>query len=432
MTEEPKRYVITEFRATNFMKLSAVSIRPDRSVVRITGRNEQGKTSVLNGLWVALAGAAVAGPVPIRQGEEEAEIRVNLGAIGYPSGGEDLKVRRTFKMKDDGRVTTSVTVEGKQGRLQSPQAVLDALVGALSFDPLAFTRMKAADQFNTLRSLVPGVDFDAIKEANDKDTAERTVVNRRAKELRAQAEGIVLPPGTIPKMVDVAALEQKLGDAATHNSAVLASKAQRDAAAEKIAALTAQIAALCDERDDLQERLSAAKPLPDLIDVADVQAKLAAARAGNRIVDLNSQRARLEAEAAGNEEKSTALTKALSDREEAKRAAIAKAKMPVEGLGFGDDCITLDGLPFEQASSARQLRTAVMIATASNPRLRVIRIKDGGLLDDDAFKWLGEFCEEQDMQCWIESVDSTGTVGFVLEDGHLKGDEPEPEEVEAI
>lgn len=38
-------------------------------------------------------------------------------------------------------------------------------------------------------------------------------------------------------------------------------------------------------------------------------------------------------------------------------------------------------------------------------------------------KILGEMAETNDMQVWIERVDSSGKVGFVLEDGRLKNDQ---------
>ena len=57
--------------------------------------------------------------------------------------------------------------------------------------------------------------------------------------------------------------------------------------------------------------------------------------------------------------------------------------MPVEGLGFGAGIVTFNGLPFDQASTAEQLRVSVAIAMAANPKLRVLRIKHGNDLDAD-------------------------------------------------
>ena len=101
--------------------------------------------------------------------------------------------------------------------------------------------------------------------------------------------------------------------------------------------------------------------------------------------------------------------------------------MPVEGIEFGEDSVLLNGVPFEQASDAEQLRASVAIAMAANPKLRVIRIRDGSLLDDEAMQLLGTMATEADMQVWIERVDSSGRIGFVLEDGHVRKTEAQAE-----
>ena len=113
-------------------------------------------------------------------------IRLDLG---------EIKVRRTFKHKGEaGEFTTSLVVENGEGaRYPSPQKMLDTLVDHLSFDPLAFTRMKARDQFDALRAFVPGVDFDAIDKANKDDFAARTVKNREVASLTARYQAIVIP-----------------------------------------------------------------------------------------------------------------------------------------------------------------------------------------------------------------------------------------------
>ena len=50
---------IVELRAENVKRLSAVTIRPTGPVVEITGKNEAGKSSVLDSIWMALGGAEV-------------------------------------------------------------------------------------------------------------------------------------------------------------------------------------------------------------------------------------------------------------------------------------------------------------------------------------------------------------------------------------
>ena len=76
-----KPLTIVEFRAENIKRLKAVTIRPDpeQPVVVLTGRNRQGKTSVLDTIWMALGGQAAIPPKPIRAGEDQGCGRLDLG-----------------------------------------------------------------------------------------------------------------------------------------------------------------------------------------------------------------------------------------------------------------------------------------------------------------------------------------------------------------
>src|SRR5882724_8305204 len=133
---------IISLQAENFKKLHAIEITPDGNFVQFTGRNGQGKSSTLDAFWVSLAGIGVAPKKPIRTGAESAKIRLDLG---------EIIVTRHFKAAEDNTYTTQRTVESAAGaRYPSPQKMLDTLLGALSFDPLAFSRMDAKQQFDAL------------------------------------------------------------------------------------------------------------------------------------------------------------------------------------------------------------------------------------------------------------------------------------------
>lgn len=427
---------IIALQAENIKRLVAVEIRPDGALVQITGRNGAGKSSVLDAIWWALAGASNIQAVPIRKGAEQGKIRLDLGG---------MVVTRTFQRREDETYTTGITVETETGaRFPSPQKVLDALLGSLSFDPLGFTRMKPAEQAAELRKFVPDFDFADADARNRADFAARTDINRDAKAARSRALGIVLPADVPADPIDEAAIIDRLQSAADHNVAIDRRRERREAVArevdqheadarahrEEAAALRAQadaedaLALRAEEAAKVnRELLATADPLPEPVDVADLRQRLAAAQETNALVAQRKARDAHTAEAEALEARSAALTKAMADREAQKRAAIAKADLPVPGLGFGEDAITIDGLPFDQASDAQQLRTSVAIAMASNPKLRVIRVRDGSLLDEDGMKILAEMAEAADYQVWIERVDSSGVVGFALEDGHLKGAE---------
>ena len=293
-----------------------------------------------------------------------------------------------------------------------------------------------------MRRFVPGVDFEAIEAANKADFDKRTDVNRQAKQLRAQAAGIVVPQDLPAERVDDAALIREMEQAGEHNTALAERRARRERASEDIKAAEEQArrdreraAELRAAAEDLEEnagkleehaagmskRLSEAGPLPEPIDTVALRDRIADARRQNAGFEARDRRAGIESEAAVAEAKSADLTAAIGKRKDEMQAAVAKAEMPVPGLTFGADEILLGGVPFEQASSAEQLRTSVAIAMAANPKLRVIRVQDGSLLDEEAMRILAEMAAEADYQVWVEVVTSGRSTAIVIEDGSVRG-----------
>ena len=418
---------IIQFSAENIKKLRAVEIKPSGEIVTIAGRNAQGKSSVLDSIWWALAGTAAIQGQPIRKGETKARVRLDLG---------EIVVERRFTEKG-----STLTVENADGaRFPSPQKMLDALLGELSFDPLAFARMEPRRQFDELRRISKlAIDIDELDALNRGDYAKRTDINRDAKAKRATAEAIKVADGLPAEPIDERALLDRIEEAGQHNADIERRKARRAEVARqaqafedaipqhetRIAELEAKIIeerkAIADCRAkaaEQRDRLANAGDLPAPIDAAAVRAQLDQARATNQAIARRAERDRISAEAAALEKQSDALTEQMAAREKAKTDAIAKAKMPVLGLGFGSGVVTYQGVPLEQASSAEQLRVSLAIAMAANPKLRVIRIQDGSLLDEDSLAAIAMMAKEGDYQVWLEKVGNSN-VGVVIEDGSV-------------
>jgi len=424
---------IISFTAENIKRLTVVQITPDGNVVEITGKNEQGKTSVLDALWWGLQGTANIQKAPIREGAESAVIKLDMG---------EVKVTRKFRRKDGGDYTTSLLVTNRKfQRQESPQAFLDALFGELTFDPLEFTRLGKKQQFNALRAFVPAVDFDAVDAANKADYDARTELGRKAKSDRAAAGVIVISDDAPTEPVDESALLIELGAAAQHNADIETERAKRqtdrnavdDARIEanrlrdQAGELRAQAEGLITQADTMdavtasnETALDAVAPLPLAIDAEAITMRIENARIDNRTIERAGEKRDMIASAEATEAEAEALTAAMETRAAEVREAIAAVELPVPNISFGNDEILLDDLPFEQASDAVQLRTSLAIAMAANPTLRVIRVRDGSLLDEDAMQMLADAADANDYQIWIERVDNTGEVGFVLEDGHIK------------
>lgn len=418
---------ILRLTAENVKKLKAVEIVPDGSLVQITGPNGSGKSSVLDAIYMALAGSKAIPSKPVRAGADKARITLDLG---------EVVVTRRFTAAGG----TTIVVEAENGaRFPSPQKMLDDLLGALTFDPLAFSRMEPKKQLETLRGLVTiDVDIDELDRLNARDYDERTEANRKAKQLRVQAEGIKVDPAAPHEPVDVSELTAELERAGQHNADIERRRGNRERAAAQIAdnrrlvkaesERAAELRRQADEieknalalerqTDELQAKIDAAGELPAPIDTSEIRAKIDQAAEVNAAVERNIRRRSLEAQAAEAEQESAALTELMDERKRQRDAAIAAATMPVPGLSFGDGEVIYNDLPFAQACSAEQLRVSVAIAMAANPKLRVLRIKDGSLLDENGLRLIAEMAAERDYQVWIERVDTSGKVGIVMEDG---------------
>lgn len=448
---------IINLKAENIKRLKAVDITPDGDVVVIAGKNGEGKSSVLDAIEMALRGKDFVPGKPIRDGQEKASVRLDLGKF---------VVERRFTASG-----TYLEVKAADGaKYPTPQAILDGLTASITFDPLEFARMDAPKQVEALRRLIKlDVDIDALDAANKADFDARTDVNRRAKAALAELNGMEakLPPeaerpaakvdvvalvGEVTKLKDQARADQVLRDriangetviATTKNAAALAEKnaqerfdreeAEEKARREKWEADRKRI---IDEEVERQKTAAAevvrlenalkalkdeaAKPTPATPEaIAEAEAKLQGAEGVNRAFALVEEAIAKKAAYNALHAESEALTAKIDGRAKDRAAAIAAAKMPIDGLSLADGVVTFKGIPFDQASSAEQIRVSTAIAMAMNPELRVIRIKDGALLDDDSMSILRDMAKTGDFQIWIERV-GDGEVGVIIEDGSVK------------
>lgn len=437
-----KIYRIVRLESENIKKLQAVAIEPEGNVIEITGDNDQGKTSLLDSIYWALGGVGAIQDDPIREGADKARIFLDIGP---------LKITRRMTRTEDG-FNPILIVENEDGaKYSSPQKRLDAIIGELTFDPLEFVRKKPKEQFDTLKAFVTGYDFEDAAARRKKIFDERTVVGRRANELEAQAKGIEFPSDTPDAPVDEEALVIRMQDAGEHNARIERMKAQREADKraletieeqnkqrdQRILELQRQIDALEEESKAATQRWQAEmakqinwEPLPEPIDPSEIRAQIDIARRTNAYVAMKAQRASIEKQAAEQNDKVKQLTKEIEAIDKAKADAIAAAKMPVEGIGFGDDVVLLNGHPLDQASGAQQLRASIALTMAANPKLRIMLVRDGALLGTAAMKMIAEMAQQHDFQVWIETVESSRPGAIVIEDGRIRGAQPAAEAAE--
>jgi len=449
---------ILELRAENIKNLKAIEIRPGDDAVILSGKNGAGKSAILDSIFISLTGKKI--EQPIRNGENRAEINVDLG---------DYKIRRIFTEKSD-----RLEVLSKEGAaFKSPQTLLNAIFGDLSFDPLAFSNMKEKPQRELLAQLV-GLDFTEIDAKRVALYNERTVKNR---EIKGSDSGQYRDDPNAPLPLESLVSKMEVPKPGTPRLEI------------SIAEEIAKIEVIEDKRDNYLDALKAKETLEaeikqtgegiekeekeynqkinELIDeVARINEEIARLRRAKKdnaeggIAAINKTYEKIQTMAIPEEVKQEDIAKArqaLSDIEatnikirkaieydkkqaelkEAKRVIknledgmmkieiekdrrLKEAKFPIESLSLTDTCVIYNNKPFSQLSTGEQIRISTAIAMTLNPQLKIILIREGSLLDSEGLKAVTEIAKGRDYQLWIEKVSDDKGVGIYIEDGEIK------------
>lgn len=400
---------IIKLQSENFKKIKAVEIVPKDHTVIISGENGQGKTSILDSIFVALCGKKQDLIKPIRDGETSSHITVEL---------DQYFVTRSFKQ---GSSKLEVISKGDGEIMSSPQALLDNIVGSLTFDPLSFANLKDKEQRELLLKLIK-IDLKSWDDQQQELYNFRHDVGVTMKSLpeitfseKAEAEKICHDG-----RVDSTTLMNEMAVALAQRQTYTLAKLQTKMLHEEIAKLTQTIDNLTAEKLKKIDELAITEKVQDTnYNFEETNKKINEAQiindrfneAENIIKNWNRHE--------DLQSRYNTYTARLESLDKDKRTALAAAKMPIDGLEVSDDGITFNKIPFSQLSSAEKLKVSMAIAMAMNPELRVIRILDGSLLDDTNMEVIREMAQDGDYQVWIERVDSSGKVGFYIEEGEV-------------
>lgn len=378
-----KQQRIRRLQVRNIKGIRQVDIATNPFCNELAGENEAGKSSILDAIVYAFCGAkGIKDKVPLRRGESSGEVIAET---------DDFVIQRVFL--EDGK--TSVRISGVDGG-RYKQGDLDRIWNDFTFDPLAFARMDSDKQLKAFMAIM-GSDFESELrqiDANIKAAFEdRAVANRVVTKYgnRAQPEGDRVEP------LDVRDLLETIKSAQRYNS-----EQERKAAA--IARKREQIDELRRQLEEAEADLAMLPEPAALRDTSAETAQLADAEAINRSADEWKNYDRWAAEKQEAEDEAFRRNQQLETCRELRSEFITSSKFPIEGVEFSEDGLMVDGLPFAQLSSGRKIRVSTQIGMAGNPELRVMFVRDGSLLDANAFRDLRQMAVDHEYQLWIETV----------------------------
>jgi hypothetical protein len=427
---------IINLKAENIKKLTAIDITPSDNMIMVTGANGAGKSSVLDCIVMALCGGKSIPAVPIKKGEDKGKIVIEL---------EGYQITRSFTKE-----SSYLKIEGTDGaKISSPQAFLDKIVGNISFDPLDFLNNEKKKQRDILLSLL-GIDVDEIDKREKAARENRTIIGRDKDKAEAvYKSAATYPEITATKELSVSDLSAKLTSAVNSNNDITiaqnANERLKDSARveiERIKSIDAEIAKLNEEKSTLTASVAAKKTQytetkeklskTEVIDISAIESQLSTLESTNEKIRANVNKKKYKAEFDDLAAQYSSATKEIESISKERATLLTSASMPVDGLSFDDGGLLYNGVPLDQASDGEKLMVSLGISMALNPTLRVLRIKDGSLLDERNLEIIKNTVKDREFQIWIERVNSDGKIGIYIEEGEIvavNGEKVEKKEV---
>jgi len=435
---------MTSFRAENVLRIKAAHFDLDAlgNVVTIEGDNEQGKSSALKAVEMAIAGAGVipADPIHGERGQGKVIARFNVERPTDPddptSDVENIGLVATREFKRGKPPKLVVKIDGQRRALASPQTIFDVLMDHIALDPLQFQRMPD-DQKQHVLAEMAGLDLHAINSKRDAVFAERTEINREVKRLEAELASTTFHDGAPKEEVVVAELMaelekrrevnaegKKLSDEAAKMVDDIRERTEKIAEMKKkLAEAERDLEGAVRYRDDVEKKISGFIPADEDM----IRKQLDEADTVNAKVRDNARHLAVGTQFEAEKQKADALTEQLQQIDDDKREMLLEAeeRLPVSGLGFTEEgVVTYKGKPFSQAgrSATAVVSCGVSMKLNESKMLKVLLIDDAEKMDGKTKRKVAEMGVAAGFQIFMAQVmpdagPSDGAV--IIEDGEV-------------
>lgn len=406
------------FTVRDYKGVREITLQPTGRLVVIAGANGAGKSSFIDGLTELFdpKGSKLT-PMPIREGAESATAE-------YIDEDLDLKITRRWTKNGTAGTLTVETLDG--AKYSRPSDVVASLLGGAIFDPVAFLNLPEKAQRDALLEKV-ALPFDLDSLNRDKAAAEqrRLEAGREVKRLQGALDSLPKPtPGLPSEEVSAQTVLAEIEKAQAFEQHRATANRRYDDAARRFDELQAEIERLTALREEEAKKQAAAKfdleALPTPVDISPLRERLADVENTNAQIRASRQYLTVSGELQVADMEHAAAQEVLDRIAETKTEGLTAAKFPVNGLSVNDDGVTFNGVPLSQVNSAMRRRIAFAIATAGDPKLKLVIVKDGDLLDSDSLAAIADLADERGYTVLVErDRDESRRIGFTVRDGAL-------------
>ena len=395
---------INSLELENVKRIKAVKVEPTpNGLTVIGGRNNQGKTSVLDSIAWALGGNKFK---PSNASREGSAIPPNLH-ITLSNG---LVVERKGK-------NSTLKVTDPKGN-KAGQQLLDTFIEELALNLPKFMNATNKEKADILLNIIGVGDKLAAYDLKEKELyQERLMIGRVADQKKKFAKEQIFYED-VPK--DLISPQELINQ----QQAILAQNGENQRKREKVtqyeylvmtlsqevAALKKQLQAKELELNKAMSDLTVAKTdALDLIDQSteELEKNLADIEETNRKVRANLDKEKAEDDAKEYAAQYDQLTLEIEKVREQRISLLKGADLPLEGLSIKDNELTYRGKKWDGMSGSEQLRVATAIVRKLNPDCGFVLIDKIEQMDTETMNEFGSWLENEGLQAIATRV-STG------------------------
>lgn len=405
---------INHLELENIKKIKAVQLTPAQTGLTIIGgRNNQGKSSVLDAIAWALGGEKYRPSQAQREGSvlpPHLKLTLSNGLVAERSG------------KNGSLKVTDPT--GKKGG----QQILNGFVEQLALDLPKFLGATEREKAEILLQVI-GVGERLAQ--LDRQAAElysrRHAVGQIADRKAKFAQEMTVYEGVPEEPVSASALIREQQAILAQNGENQRKRDRADQLAREKEALARQLAQVQQRYDEVRRDCELARQsAEDLEDhsTAQLEESILAIDELNRKVRANLDREKAVEDAQACREEYDSLTRQLEETRQARRDLLEGAALPLPGLSVEDGRLTYQGMHWDNLSGSDQLRVATAIVRARNPQCGFVLLDKLEQMDLETLAEFGRWLEGEGLQVIATRVSTGEECSVILEDGMAAGGEP--------
>lgn len=419
---------INKLEIENVKRVKAVKIEPAESgLTVIGGRNNQGKTSVLDSIAWALGGDRHRPSQAAREGSvipPHLHIVMNNG----------LEVERKGKNSD-------LKVTDPTGK-RAGQQLLNEFVEELAIDLPKFMASSPREKAEVLLKII-GVG----PQLHELEAQETELYNRRhaigqiADQKAKFAREMTYYPDAPKEPVSASELIRQQQDILARNgenqrkrAQAAALLAERNRLAEKVNSLKAELKRYEDQLIQVDEDMNIAYQTAESLrdeSTAELERNIQDIERINVKVRANLDKDKAEMDAHQYKNEYDNMTAKLNDVRQKKIDLLENAALPLPGLSVADGELTYNGRKWDNMSGSDQLKVSTAIVRRLNPNCGFVLIDKLEQMDLDTMQEFGAWLEQEGLQAIATRVSTGGECQIIIEDGYVKGNEPQMKEWKA-